>query len=411
MSPSVRAPLRTISRTSSRIISRKATNDGCRGVPSFTDNMDSNGSIPVVLSVTTCQENSDDTESRNHSSDLLLKEPKKCESPQPAFSRAPSIVSSSSTDHTQYPKFCQWAGCDTGVEVGTSGLLSHIQDVHVFPQISKKSRYTCWWSGCKVYGRPSVSSNWLSRHVQQHSEAKGKPFSCIFDGCFQRFSSSNLLERHIDRHHVNPDALCGGASTKRSGSLPIMLEKTICGNRNPVSVKNCSRRVAKRKKKLRYFRVRRADFYDFRSKIIIKNRLILDKILAESAIEKLIQPSASPNQVDDNLSGHVALPGPIKDENADDFSSSRRILRSGVTVSADDCPDLLSRSQPLPSKPESYRVKLLLTVPHSFVGQRLTREGKTEYLVKWQGDLCANILPVMWVLEEEVRAAATLDKL
>ncbi|VDD74074.1 unnamed protein product [Mesocestoides corti] len=133
-------------------------------------------------------------------------------------------------------------------------MLSHIQDVHVFPQISKKSRYTCWWSGCKVYGRPSVSSNWLSRHVQQHSEAKGKPFSCIFDGCFQRFSSSNLLERHIDRHHVNPDALCGGASTKRSGSLPIMLEKTICGNRNPVSVKNCSRRVAKRKKKLRYFR-------------------------------------------------------------------------------------------------------------------------------------------------------------
>lgn len=103
-----------------------------------------------------------------------------------------------------------------------------------------------------------------------------------------------------------------------------------------------------------FYVVRHTDFYDLRSKTIIKNRLVLDKLLAESAIEKLItHPETTPS--DSQVTAVVPLPRPIRE----DFSESpkKRYLRSndnGVPFST----KLLS------SKPESYRVKLLLTVPH-----------------------------------------------
>lgn len=81
-------------------------------------------------------------------------------------------------------------------------LLAHILGAHVYPQIdSKVQKFVCRWEGCKVYEVECVSSNWLLRHVQDHSEAKGKPYSCVFSGCCQRYPSPSLLQRHIDRDH------------------------------------------------------------------------------------------------------------------------------------------------------------------------------------------------------------------
>lgn len=137
-------------------------------------------------------------------------------------------------------------------------MLSHIQESHVLPQIpSKKGRFTCMWIGCKVYGQPSVSTNWLSRHVQQHSEAKGKPFSCIFDRCCKRFSSSTLLQRHIDRDHSQHDIAASSAAASYQASFSSLNYRPSIsgfGYKNPVSVKSCYRRSGKRRRKLRYYR-------------------------------------------------------------------------------------------------------------------------------------------------------------
>ncbi|CUT99049.1 Zinc finger protein jing protein [Echinococcus multilocularis] len=407
MCPALRVPIRTLSRASLRLISAKAQSDICGVTPHSISNseMSSYGDSVVVLSRTPSQESTDSNELLNQSRESVLNESRN----HKQSSRAPSVASSS-TDHSQvFSKSCQWVGCDSGADIGPGGLLSHIQEAHVLPQISlKKSRYTCLWSGCKVYGHPSVSSNWLSRHVQEHSEAKGKPFSCIFDRCFQRFSSSSLLQRHIDRDHMRSKAGDVASVTKGPPFSQSIPESPAGGTRNRANFKNCTRRISRRKRKFRFCRIRHVDFYDARSKIIIKNRIVLDKLLAERAIESLIRPPSPSASNDIPLSTHVALPGPIRSDNRESSSPEKRILRSTIaTVSGD-----ASASSPRPaSRPECFRVKLLLTIPHTFVGQRLTRENKTEYLVKWQGDLCTNIPPVMWVLEEEVRAAAALDKL
>ncbi|KAL5965340.1 Zinc finger protein aebp2 [Taenia solium] len=407
MCPALRVPIRTLSRTSLRLISAKSQNDICDVANHSISNseMSSDGDSIVVLSCTPSQESTDGNELSNQSRELISNESRNDKQP----SRAPSVASSS-TDHSQvFSKSCQWVGCDTGADVGPGGLLSHIQEAHVLPQISsKKTRYTCLWSGCKVYGHPSVSSNWLSRHVQEHSEAKGKPFSCIFDRCFQRFSSSSLLQRHIDRDHMRSKAGDVASVTKGLPFSQSISESPAGGTRNLANFKNCTRRISRRKRKFRFCRIRHMDFYDARSKIIIKNRIVLDKLLAERAIESLIRPPSPSGSSDLPLSTHVALPGPIRGENRDQNSSEKRILRSTSATVSGDASALFPRPA---SRPESYRVKLLLTIPHTFVGQRLTRENKTEYLVKWQGDLCANIPPVMWVLEEEVLAATALDKL
>ncbi|VDM30436.1 unnamed protein product [Hydatigera taeniaeformis] len=360
MCPALRVPIRTLSRTSLRLISTKSQNDICDVEPHSISNseMSSDGDSVVVLSCTPSQESTDGNELSNQSRELVSSESLS----HKQSSRAPSVASSS-TDHSQvFPKSCQWAGCDTGADVGPGGLLSHIQEAHVLPQLSKKTRYTCLWSGCKVYGHPSVSSNWLSRHVQEHSEAKGKPFSCIFDRCFQHFSSSSLLQRHIDRDHMRSKVGDVAPVAKGLSFSQSVSESPASGSRNLANLKSCTRRISRRKRKFRFCRIRHVDFYDARSKIIIKNRIVLDKLLAERAIESLIRPSSPSISGDVPLSPLVALPGPIRGENRDQISPEKRILRSTSATISGDASALLPRPA---SRPESYRVKLLLTIPHT----------------------------------------------
>nr|XP_027204116.1 uncharacterized protein LOC113797864 isoform X2 [Dermatophagoides pteronyssinus]XP_027204117.1 uncharacterized protein LOC113797864 isoform X2 [Dermatophagoides pteronyssinus] len=63
----------------------------------------------------------------------------------------------------------------------------------------KLEKFVCLWRGCKVFGKPSLSRNWIERHVlEQHSGPK--PFKCIVDGCGQRFRTQNQLEKHVNMH-------------------------------------------------------------------------------------------------------------------------------------------------------------------------------------------------------------------
>ncbi|OTF71124.1 hypothetical protein BLA29_004090, partial [Euroglyphus maynei] len=68
----------------------------------------------------------------------------------------------------------------------------------------KLEKFVCLWRGCKVFGKPSLSRNWIERHVlEQHSGPK--PFKCIVDGCGQRFRTQNQLEKHVNMHFkTNP---------------------------------------------------------------------------------------------------------------------------------------------------------------------------------------------------------------
>ena len=99
--------------------------------------------------------------------------------------------------------------------------------------------------------------------------------------------------------------------------------------------------------------VQHVDFYDSRSKAIIKNRVVLDKLFADHEIESLIEASSSnPSNETSISSGFVPLPGPIGGDNCEQCSPEKRVLRS-TTASASAT-----------NKPERYRVQLLLTVPH-----------------------------------------------
>uniref|UniRef100_A0A0X3P9E1 Zinc finger protein AEBP2 n=1 Tax=Schistocephalus solidus TaxID=70667 RepID=A0A0X3P9E1_SCHSO len=359
-----------------------------------------------------------------------------------------SVASSSSNDCPTSTNMCKWDGCVDCHDDASSGLLSHIQTSHVYPQLSsRKTQYTCLWRGCKVYGQPSVSSNWLSRHVLRHSEARGKPFQCIFDRCVLRFSSTALLERHIARDHSQENGTACTPESLDLTSKPSASQRSVCSspviNKHIATVKSCSRKTLRKRRKFRCYRVRRTDFYDTRSKAIIRNRLILDRILREVS---LLPPSQSPPQSDARCrsfdlitteSGGSAEP---ESENSDDDgrklcanltlpfpltcnstvaipsrSPSTRCLRSsGPATPSLSKPSSSSHSSDLttqPCKPDGSHVKLLLTVPHTFVGQRISHENRTEYLVKWQGDLCSGVAPVMWVKDEEVRVAARLDRL
>lgn len=65
-------------------------------------------------------------------------------------------------------------------------------------QESKSQQYVCLWEGCKVYGKASLSRNWLERHVLQHSGPR--PFKCIVQNCRARFKIQSALERHVNSH-------------------------------------------------------------------------------------------------------------------------------------------------------------------------------------------------------------------
>ncbi|VDN15011.1 unnamed protein product [Dibothriocephalus latus] len=170
-----------------------------------------------------------------------------------------SVASSSSNDCPTSTSICKWEGCDDCHDVATSGLLSHIQTSHVYPQLSsRKTQYTCLWRGCKVFGQPSVSSNWLSRHVLRHSEARGKPFQCIFEHCVLRFSSTALLERHIARDHSQENgATCAPKSldlTSKSSAAQQSVSSSPLINKHAATVKSCSRKSLRKRRKFRCYR-------------------------------------------------------------------------------------------------------------------------------------------------------------
>jgi len=93
---------------------------------------------------------------------------------------------------------CKWDGCHL-VFKAHGKLSDHIKTEHVVAQLEcDNGRYSCLWSGCKVYGKSSSSKGWLEKHVPLHG---GKfAFSCIVEGCKSRFSTQAMLERHVNSH-------------------------------------------------------------------------------------------------------------------------------------------------------------------------------------------------------------------
>lgn len=81
-------------------------------------------------------------------------------------------------------------------------------------------QFVCLWRGCKVFGKPSSSRQWIERHVlEQHSGPK--PFKCIVDSCGQRFKTQISLERHVNTHfRANNGLLPNGYSGSNYGNDP-----------------------------------------------------------------------------------------------------------------------------------------------------------------------------------------------
>ncbi|BHF77045.1 hypothetical protein SprV_0502014700 [Sparganum proliferum] len=253
-------------------------------------------------------------------------------------------------------------------------------------------------------------------------------------------------ERHIARDHSQESGTTGSTKSLDLTSKPSDSQQSACPSsvisKHVATVKSCSRKTLRKRRKFRCYRVRRTDFYDTRSKAIIRNRLILDRILTEVSLLPTQSPPSSDvpcrgfpllttdrgrdpepeseNSDDDGrkLCANLALPFPIICKStvaASSRATSTRCLRSGGPAAPSLSKPSSSSQTPepsaQPSKPDGSHVKLLLTVPHTFVGQRVSQENRTEYLVKWQGDLCSGVAPVMWVKDEEVRVAARLDRL
>lgn len=114
----------------------------------------------------------------------------------------------SSKDSRTTDSVCQWLQC--GLSVDESDLLDHIRSKHLEPQLQahrQDQKFVCLWTDCKVYNKKSSSQTWLEHHIVAH--AGDKPFKCIVDGCGQRFTREQALQRHVNSHFnttlQNPD--------------------------------------------------------------------------------------------------------------------------------------------------------------------------------------------------------------
>ncbi|KAF6779791.1 hypothetical protein AHF37_00713 [Paragonimus kellicotti] len=264
-----------------------------------------------------------------------------------------SSSSVSSTDSTESHSVCKWEGC--GAVVDQSELIAHIQHVHVFPQImtGRRKYFVCLWEGCRVFRQPSVSASWLDSHILHHTDAKGKPFRCIFDGCTLRFSTSILLERHVRHFHM----------------------RAI---------------------------LRRIDFYDRRTQCVIGTRLKLLNLLNTADSHMLCTSSDKTNQLSACalqpfvLPDHLLAPSPLR-------------LRSTVVPKAiSDSQIMSSSSKVMPERRE--HLALLLTIPHKFVGQRLFN-NQLEFLVRWTGEYEFSRPPPIWISQKDVQAATALGSI
>ncbi|VUZ42982.1 unnamed protein product [Hymenolepis diminuta] len=386
MSPALRDPVRTFSRSSLRVIPNKITAILCdvdrQSIARSEASLD--GSLASLARTPSHESNlGRDTPNSSPGTEPL---------PQKRLSVAASVASSA-TDHSQvFTKYCQWSGCDCATEITFGSLLSHIQETHVSPQIdSKSSTFVCLWKGCKVYGQHSVSSNWLVRHVQEHSEAKGKPFSCMFSDCCQRFSSSSLLQRHIDRDHTRSKV------PKSASRKPLTQARSLSSRKFLDGYKKRRRKVYKSNQNIRKCPVRHPDYIDNPTKIALQNRLYLDGLLAKKEVIKKITLDFDDEPI---------LPGILRNGKRRDQSPlEKRNLRSKSTSTTPDDNFQLS------DKVNSEHVRLLMTNPYVFVGQRLNPDTRIEVLVEWRGHLSDDLPPTMWVLEDEIKAASNLDEL
>ena len=94
---------------------------------------------------------------------------------------------------------CRWFGCDESFK-SADDLREHLQNTHVDTS-DVEVKYVCLWQGCKVYNKPSVSRNWLVRHICKHT---GDRLSkCLIDGCNMTFATQNGLARHVPSHFNN----------------------------------------------------------------------------------------------------------------------------------------------------------------------------------------------------------------
>ncbi|VDO00485.1 unnamed protein product [Rodentolepis nana] len=364
MSPALRDPVRTLSRSSLRLIPNKVTAILCdvdrQSIARSEASLD--GSLASLA------------RTPSHDSNLCGDTPNSSPGNEPSPPKRLSVaasIASSATDHSQvFAKFCQWSGCDCTADIASGSLLSHIQETHVSPQIdSKSSTFVCLWKGCKVFGQHSVSSNWLVRHVQEHSEAKGKPFSCMFSDCCQRFSSSSLLQRHIDRYHTRSKV------PKSAFTKSPTQSRSLSSRKSPEGYKKRRRNVYKSNQNIRKCPVRHPDYVDNLTKIALQNRLYLDELLSRKVvIEKITR--------DFDGDDESILPCTLRNgKRLDQTPPEKRNLRSkSLSTTPDDDYQMSDKINP-------EHVRLLITNPYIFVGQRLNANSRTEILVAWRGHL------------------------
>ncbi|KAF8562483.1 Zinc finger C2H2 type [Paragonimus westermani] len=331
-----------------------------------------------------------------------------------------SSSSVSSTDSTESHSVCKWEGC--GAIVDQSELIAHIQHVHVFPQImtGRRKYFACLWEGCRVFRQPSVSASWLDNHILHHTDAKGKPFRCIFDGCTLRFSTSILLERHVRHFHMratrtrapsNPlipsmnstpvkSSSDNGMLVKETDTTDQTIEETAKVHTSPMSN---AKRNSRRRRKLRCYRVRRIDFYDRRTQCVIGTRLKLLNLLNTTDSRMLCASSGKTNQP----SACVLKPFVLPDQLLTQSPALR--LRSTVVPKAISGSQFMSpSSKVMPEKRE--HLALLLTIPHKFVGQRLFN-NQLEFLVRWTGEYEFSRPPPIWISQKDIQAATALGSI
>nr|CAH8868948.1 unnamed protein product [Trichobilharzia regenti] len=297
---------------------------------------------------------------------------------------------------------CRWKDCECS-DIERTQLVNHIQQMHVLPQLSSRRRhFCCLWQDCRVYGRPSVSGAWLEQHILYHTDAKGKPFRCIFDSCVLRFSTSTLLERHVQRTHMR---------TNRSKSDTVselsVTDKTVCQPQSDVNTSQNSakqqtsstvRRNLRRRKKARTYRVRRVDFYDRRSQMLVKRKLkisdLLKKYLTNECDEE--RPNILRQKLPNLPARLCEKPSPSTSDNSTQHPSNKE--ESSVLT--------------LPEATEEVRqhISMLLRIPYTFAGQRISLDGQHQYFIRWVHGHASGIPPCIWVSEEELQLAAHLQK-
>ncbi|CAG2112270.1 unnamed protein product [Medioppia subpectinata] len=169
-------------------------------------------------------DNNDNNDSNNESNN---------ETTSNTDSTADSTSSGADSNVSKY--CCKWTHCDW--PGAYDDLVDHIREIHVelqpyhqqrhnwtngpnganttttanqckqtdstatngLKKVDSHQQYVCLWEGCKVYGKGSLSRNWLERHVlEQHSGPR--PFKCIVEGCGHRFKQQSMLERHVNSH-------------------------------------------------------------------------------------------------------------------------------------------------------------------------------------------------------------------